>query len=169
MTALAAFTNPEDGIGGGIRKIYAVKKSDVASIPAAVAGDVAGDILLAAGIDAVEWDFDRAASSFRNPSVGSGRSKGFMSELIIKLGGTLAARNEVIGGNINSELVLIVKLSNGTWVIMGDVDRGAVMTIPEHTTGESGEADHMQQIQMTHYSSLPCLTYSGTVPIPTGI
>jgi len=166
---LAAFTNPTEGVGAGILDIYAVKKSDVVSIPAAVAGDVTTDILLAADIDMVRMDFDREASSFRNPSVGTGRSQNFLAELMFKVGGSDTARNHINSNNINNEFVLLVKLGNGLVLVVGDIDKGAIMSIPESTTGENGEDDHMERFMFKWSASHKCYTYSADIPVPTGV
>lgn len=154
MTTLCNFSledlNKNAGCGGsmsGINTVLYAMKDDIQTFPTKLAEasrtqladhvNTTTDIVMKTGKRFFKLYSKIDAGELKYTPQGEDGSKGLRANLEIYHPGFKESLLGFLSVILNAEMVLLVKLSNGTWHLLGDADRGVALESGEGTSGKA--------------------------------
>ena len=161
----------QDNMGGIVPKVIFGYHEDVATWPAfptaattldmAAAGYMSDDLVMVVGKRAYFFDFTDEVGSFSIAPQGDKGNISFLYQLTII---DKRIRSLILGfmnAAKNRKMFFIVQDNNGTWYLMGDARRGALMAASDGAVTGAAPTDANQTTLIFQYVSPRALSYEG--------
>jgi hypothetical protein len=163
---LSAVTRADSTNTPGYSELYAAYEKDVATIPAAAAGDVATAISMVTDkvFYKIEFDAESGAFSVSEEQEGDGQYGQVRTTLQGHVAGGNAALKAALEAYMGVPCIFIGKRkSDGVHEILGEVGNGIVLKFKQNTSGRAGSANGFDFVGAQDYNHFPYDYSDGTI------
>src|SRR4051812_2672665 len=117
---------------GGVKTtIYLARVEDIASIPAATAGVISGDIVMKATKSMVPWAIESDSGNVLIETEGTVSSPSLKASAVFKIARNNALNDTTIASSLGQELVVLIPKNSGKMQVIGALDKGCWLGVKQ--------------------------------------